>query len=338
MNRIQQVTNCNKSDSAQNEVQPPTSNTGVENTQVKLDWLQFTFPTTLNLAECQTMLNLDDVEWLQLERGWFGYKSAVEFDGIKLFYDGQSNMGVHCVMSGRAVDSWLTKIEADEDILRALLSSYRALGVKFTRLDPALDDFSPCWNLDTVRQALRDGLIVSRFKDLQNVEKYRIKTGERKGETLYFGSSTSSAQIRIYDKQAEQGVDTPWLRVECQLRDERACAFVDTFCAGVSFARLTCGVIRNYVKICAPSTDTNRSRWEEAEWFFNLLGDTERVSLSYQKSQKTYEETFSHFEKQWGPFMGVMIKRAEGDMSVWMNVANRAFGRWKDKHRQLVMA
>jgi len=40
--------------------------------------------------------------------------------------------------------------------------------------------------------------------------------------TLYVGSRSSERQLRIYDKAKQMGVDGPWIRVEIQLRHERA--------------------------------------------------------------------------------------------------------------------
>ena len=71
----------------------------------------------------------------------------------------------------------------------------------------------------------------------------------------------SSVLIRIYDKAAERGLPEGqhWVRVELQLRDERAEAFCfDPAPIGLLFR----GVLVNYVRyVDDPGTDSNCWRW-----------------------------------------------------------------------------
>lgn len=53
----------------------------------------------------------------------------------------------------------------------------------------------------------------------------------KKGATVYIGSRESDRMLRIYDKGAEQGVDTDWLRVEGEYKGKLAKVVAEQFLA-----------------------------------------------------------------------------------------------------------
>ncbi len=63
---------------------PPSSNTGVQNTSVNLDWLSGTFPVEVTLGQALAFLGESftfkgipfDPAWMPMERGAMGYKGG----------------------------------------------------------------------------------------------------------------------------------------------------------------------------------------------------------------------------------------------------------------------
>ena len=117
---------------------------------------------------------------------------------------------------------------------------------------------------------------MSKFRK-SRIEK-EFKDG-RPGITVYHGIKKSAVLIRIYDKAAERGLpeDQHWVRVELQLRDERAEAFCfDPAPIGVLFR----GVLVNYVRyVDDPGTDSNRWRWPMKDYWENLIEQVGRIRL-----------------------------------------------------------
>ena len=71
-----------------------------------------------------------------------------------------------------------------------------------------------------------------------------------------------------------------WVRFEMQLRNERADCFLNSLVAGNDLGQLFAGVINNYLRFIVPSaTDSNKSRLQTAQYWFDFLGTFERVSL-----------------------------------------------------------
>ena len=105
-----------------------------------------------------------------------------------------------------------------------LLNTVDLFEAKVTRIDIAYDDrpqVGQAGLLDfvTILEAIRADEFVSRPRQVRLME--FLKGG--KGTTIYFGSGQSDTLLRIYDKAAEQQLDNEhWIRVEIQLRRERA--------------------------------------------------------------------------------------------------------------------
>lgn len=92
-----------------------------------------------------------------------------------------------------------------------------------------------------------------------------------KGSTVQIGSPQSKVVIRIYDKAAERHCEagTHWIRVEIQLRDDRAIQFTKIpLSIGESFS----GVLLNYLRYVIPNdTDANKWRWEMTDYWLDML-------------------------------------------------------------------
>lgn len=98
----------------------------------------------------------------------------------------------------------------------------------------------------------------------------------------------SEILVRIYDKAMERGYTDGrhWIRVELQLRRERAAAFLQrTEPIGERFA----GVLANYLRfIDEPNGfDSNRWRWPMKPYWEKLLDGASRIRL-YEKPGSDY--------------------------------------------------
>lgn len=89
-------------------------------------------------------------------------------------------------------------------------------GVNVTRLDLAFDIFGVFGAVAQVYQALLDGEPSTSVRKFQYMVGYDRSGGVPVpvGDTLYLGSASSGRRLRVYDKQAEQGTDEPWVRFE----------------------------------------------------------------------------------------------------------------------------
>lgn len=233
---------------------------------VLYDWFSFTIKG-VSVFEVSRMIGCDGLKW-QLIKGARGYKDRLYFEGISLHYNGSEEMGVWCEMSGNGCRCFESFSDLSWDDLVNLLLSTPAVNI--TRLDIAFDDHSGILPMYDMVSDTLCGLWVSKSRFWESVQ-------SSKGSSLYFGSPQSLIRVRIYDKAMERGFsDQHWIRVEIQLRDERAKAFLQLRGSlGDSFA----GVLRNYLRFVSPADDSNKMRWPMRKYWDDLLGAAKAIQL-----------------------------------------------------------
>jgi len=100
------------------------------------------------------------------------------------------------------------------------LAGVAVLNGRVTRLDVCIDVFgmpaTPA--IDALVAAIKSDAM--RDGSLDTIRYQGV--GKRAGDTLYVGAAGDEARLRVYDKGAEQGEPVQWMRVELQLRGEKA--------------------------------------------------------------------------------------------------------------------
>lgn len=240
------------------------------------------------------LLDMEDCAWEPMEHGRNGYRKGLYFGHISILYDGNPGMGSCLDMSGQGCRAFETYGSGDFDGLFRLFASNDRFHM--TRLDVAFDDHSGILDIqqlfhDTDNQ---DGeqQFVSKFRK-SKIEK-EFNDG-RSGITIYHGSKKSSVLFRIYDKAAERGLppEQHWVRVEMQLRDDRALAFV---CQPELIGERFRGVLVNYVRyVDDPGTDSNRWRWPMKQYWADLIDGVSRIRLYVKPGVEYNLHQLDHF-------------------------------------------
>lgn len=242
---------------------------------VLYDWLSFTSKEHTP-EELINALGLSNVPWVET-KGARGYQDRKYFSSISIHYNGRADMGVWVEMSGQGCRTFESLSAVGWE---GLFSFIRDNGLKITRLDVAYDDHI---GLLDIRQIVNDtqcGLYVSKSNYWETVL-------SSKGSTVQIGSPQSKVLIRIYDKAAERGyTDQHWVRVEIQMRDDRAIQFTKIpLPIGEAFA----GVLLNYLRYILPGEDSNKWRWPMTAYWIALVEDAEKISI-YQAPGMEYNE------------------------------------------------
>jgi len=229
------------------------------------------------------MLGLDKegIAWEQV-KGAHGYRDRLYWEKISIHYNGREDMGVWLEMSGQGCRAFESFGSGNyEALFQEVFSNPGDMHI--TRLDAAFDDLEGLLDIETVCRDARKAEYVSKFRTGDAT--YGL--GDDTGRSVLLGSRSSEALVRIYDKAAERGFhDRHWVRVELQLRRERAAAFLQqTEPIGERFA----GVLANYLRfIDEPGGfDTNRWRWPMKPYWAKLLDGASRVRL-YEKPGADY--------------------------------------------------
>lgn len=129
-----------------------------------------------------------------------------------------------------------------------LLAFYDKVGGKASRIDLAFDLFGYKVDLMRVYKDWKDGKVKSTCRTVQPFTKAtRDNAGKvTEATTLYFGSRTSELMVRMYDKGAEQNVDLDWLRVELEIKGDKA-PVVATDCGRLGVAAVGKALLRAFI-------------------------------------------------------------------------------------------
>lgn len=238
----------------------------------------------------QDMITLLGVEGITFEdgqgTGW--YRKRLYFDGISIRYDPvkEDMEGVCLEMSGEGCRAFESYSDGNFDRLFSEVAMYPG-DMNITRLDVAYDDHLGVLDLDTIRKYTEAGSYISKFTKANiNIDLDKWQTGNgRRGYSVNFGSMKSELYLRIYDKAFERKKDGHWIRVELQLRNERAKNFVSM---NESIGEKYAGVLMQYLRFVDHNdSDINRWRSPTTDWWRDFLNNASGISI-YEKPGVEY--------------------------------------------------
>lgn len=263
--------------------------TAVQQNLILFDWVSFTTKKHTP-EELIAALGLSHLNW-QDTTGARGYRSRKYYDCISIHYDGRDDMGVWCEMSGQGCRAFESFSELGWDkLFKFILDN----DLHMTRLDVAYDDHTGVLDIQQVAEDTRRQRYISKSDKWSIQESGSTNEPDVVGLTVQIGSSRSAVLFRIYDKAVERGADDGqhWVRIEMQLRDERAAQFIQI---PKPIGEAFCGVLLNYLRYVVPSEDTNKSRWEMTDYWRELIGDAEKISLYTAPGTEYNEERCRNF-------------------------------------------
>ena len=248
------------------------------------DYVSFT-TRSHNEDEVKELLGLTGIHW-EDGKGSYGYRNRYYFECISIHYNGTPEQGVWCEMTGQGCRAYETYGYGDYEMLFIVLLNPQN-SINITRLDIAFDDHEELLDIKKIVEDTRKQNYVSCFRG------YNWQ-GSETGLSVILGSKHSEVRIRIYDKAAEKKLTdgSHWVRVELQLRNERAEAFVERYMQNNNALQNTfLGIVSNYVRYIIPDkTEPNKWRLKMRPYWQRFLNGAEKVKL-YKKPGVEYNLT-----------------------------------------------
>lgn len=326
---------------------PPSGNTGAQNTyrdglRALVDWVSATFSDSTPPETLADVLGLPFTLFVQMDKGHFGYRKQYRFGHIAIYYDGNPGMGIHLELSGQGCREF-------EKLSRTgwhYLFQYVRLHGHFTRLDVAIDDFKGYFTIGRIVDYVRKGLCSSKFKTAITMESNKIADGSTKGQTVYFGSPTSRIKVRFYDKynerlQAGKEIEddiTVWNRTEIELRDVRADLMADEILNSEHLGDNITGVLKNYISFKQRGTDSNKSRWKDAKWWQEFLGDVEKLKLTHVAPDRTVTRIKNWIDKQTPRSLAILFRALGEDYYYIQTLIEKGLEQITDEDESIITA
>lgn len=331
------------------EAAPPVTNRGVQVARGavsdRIHWVGGTLHGADAVEAWQAVLP-DDLDWVPLERGHMGYGASLRAGPFVIYHGGAAGMGAHVEVSGVGCDLLTERGYNWASWLAGLL----AMGCKFTRLDLARDIVGGGLDISDLAARWDSHAVTSRWAHIvESARRVKGAGGVRDGHTLRFGSGASDVTCNVYDKRAERAAAAPagdragilagpsWVRVEFRLRRKRAHAAARAFVEAGGFGDWWPGLIRSYLdfKVDDVRLHSTSTRVPSLPAWDAFLEGAERCSLVVPVPVRTLDSVAVNLERQWGPYMGVLVK-AYGDASILGLMVSRARSRWRPSHYRLL--
>ena len=241
---------------------------------ITIDYVTFVWDTK-TVSEAIHALGLSASTWTT-KAGHYPYAHIQRAGNISIAYDNYNERGVFVTLTSQGCREFETFSSIGWADLFGIIRGGEG---HTTRLDIAFDDRTGVLNM----QRMKHDRDVANYRSLLSyTAEHRSHKENIMGMSLYFGAKGSNTNIRIYDKDAEQGgLGTHWIRVELQLRD----AYADTVVkSGLSIPCIFSSVLKKYLVFLQPNpTDNNKCRWPVAPYWNTLLEGAQTLTLSCHK-------------------------------------------------------
>lgn len=318
-----------------------------------IDWLTIVFHG-VKVEDVIHLLGMRHVPWSQSSKFINGYPLDLAFDHIHIrhgaerpeFYDdpkkARYDMGICLDMSGQGCRNF--ESHSNRGWLDLITDAFRCMGVvgatmSVTRLDLAYDDHSMLLNIWQLRRDVEDRLYVSKSHKATIIWSDNLDD-DIHGLTIEIGSRASPVLIRIYDKAAERGFgpEKHWIRVELQLRKDRALEAFKLLYQRESIGMVASGIVRNYCMFVTPvAGDSNKWRWPIAEYWQRVLDGMEKIRVWRAPGEEyNFSKSEDHLVHQYGQIL-MLLSRIHGDqLQSLLHRAQREHGQLKPKYQAVL--
>ena len=219
--------------------------------------------------------------------GLRGYSKSYAFldeNFIRLSYHPEHpDFGVSIQLTGQGC-----KFLKSEDFIR-LIQNIRKENKPYsvTRLDIAYDDFNRVLPLEKMYESVDNFVYrntsISTKINRTSVHFYTGIYNDIGYKNFEIGTRTSTGRVRLYDKRAEKKVDEMdyWYRLELELRQNKAQAFIDLYVNGYSLNDLYISTLTSIVRFVDDRYDIeNRNLCHNTDWFDKMLVEFGDCSLN----------------------------------------------------------
>ena len=283
---------------------------------IGVDWFQCTFYAmrksyfekrdVINMFS--TLLRVSENDIVYSEKRFYNYKFCLEYKGINLFFGDETYNHCNLQITGegcRLLDELLFENEEDYFDFFNTVIAYKG---KITRLDIAIDDFSPLFELEELEKKIREHneLILTKFQSFNFM--HETKNGVSKGMTIYCGSKKSNLFLRFYKKgiqlqQENEEIDLNFNRFEIVMRDDKANLFFKQISKSKKMKEKSVSVLNSYFSVF--ETEEKLKYWDKWE---QLIQGSMKFKFENVRKQKTIERKKSFLITQASTSLALVLQ------------------------------
>ena len=295
-----------------------------------IDWLTVVYHgCTVDDVKKSIGMDSSKIPWEDRVKFRNGYPCQCYWNGITISYGAdnieyvkdvtkvRTDMGVCLNFSGTGCRTFETYGHGDWFLLLSEFFTLRDTGIRekngrkfsynITRLDLAFDDHTGILDINRIKLDTEERYYVSKSKYSEIIWS-DDQVEDIRGLNIQIGSDKSDIKVRIYDKAAERKYkDRHWIRVELQLRDDRARLAASSLVSDRNIGKTVSGILMNYLTFRVPTDDTNKSRWPIASYWSDLLESMQCIRLWESPGEEyNFSKTEHWLCKQYGQAIVVL--------------------------------
>lgn len=284
-----------------------------------IDWCQITVKNFDVQTICTELLNIPFELMSEDERkGIKGYHASYCYDDIRILESSGKNAdnGVQLLMSGTGCRNYEIFLEANNETWFDFFARALEYGSNIPRIDLAIDDHKTYFKIPTLKRMAKKGYTVGNLKIGSGNDSFALKDGENKGETLNLGTKSSKIHMAFYEKNHEQerkfNLDESlpkWNRYEIRFRQEKAVALAKELIKTRRVDQVALEILNNEVRFVTPpknSKDKDKRRWDIWEPWAWFMKDVNKLKLSIEPAEKSFEQLFTWLFKSVAPSLWVL--------------------------------
>lgn len=183
---------------------------------------------------------------------------------------------------------------------RWLVRSAINKGAKFTRIDIARDDVGMdegILDLDLIAKKIQRREVVTRWRVWSRIVSGGIQSqGNFFGDTVYLGNRAGESFLRMYNKAGQTGVENHWIRVELELKGDKAVSLSrDIYSEKADLAQILYYMVRFVDK---SETTERKVRWKDSPWWTDFVGTCKGQRLELPRYETGLEDVQNWMNKQ----------------------------------------
>lgn len=284
----------------------------IPNLDMCFDWIQVTFQECSLSDVVRNLFGLELARCNKTNSGKFGYNETYTvYSKCHIMRNTKNlSMGVHVLLSGSACREYEMCFD-----WQYFFKSCEMMKGKFTRIDVAIDCYKRYFTVNQLKNKIKKGELVSKFKKSTYVTEYNLSDGSSNSASLKFGSMSSDIYIVIYDKLAERmnaGYSVKsnikfWTRCELRFKHDLSNSVSSLYLNhNFDLSKFIFKVLYNYLDFKDCGNNKQKTRWKTSQFWLEFLGDCEKEVISVKAFQSTIQTKKEYAESCLNKLMAML--------------------------------
>jgi phage replication initiation protein len=310
------MSEANKPTDTKRWVTTPQEKKGDAYLSACIDWVQITVKSASAEEICEHVLKIPfDMMIEDQGTGIFGASSYLCYDKIRILVT--RNKGelayYQVLLTGQACRQFEVFLKTQKRTWFDFFEDAMNFEVNFTRIDLAIDDKKTYFKISRLREMAENGLCQTQLRLGKKHGSFHFSDGERRGETIDFGSRQSEFFMTFYEKNYERankfGADVEqignWNRYELKFRQKRASLVVSELVKKRDVMAVVMPILNAKIRFLANRSNEKKERCETWRPWAYFMKDIDKIKLTMSPAEKSFPSFYAWLQNAVAPSLWI---------------------------------